>query len=180
MRIAALTLALILASCASQPRLGAGYAADEHTAVESDAGKLIIYREASDAWRNIFYVISIDGARIGELSDGGFLSITTGPGNHSVAAALSLRSFSLPAPFASPADSPIYPRPTDFNVDIEAGAVSFLRLSHRLIDGVAIKCGESDEIIQICRSPQRASAILEDAPVEQAQAELATLRESIQ
>lgn len=185
MRITVLTLAVILASCASQPRLGADYAADEHAAVESDAGKLIIYREASDAWRNIFYRISIDGTRIGELSDGGFLSITAVPGNHSVAVALSLRSFNLPQllmplPSVPRADPRSYPRPTKLNVDIKAGAVSFLRLSHRLTDGIASKCGESEETIQICRSPQRAFAVLEDAPVEQAQAELATLRESIQ
>lgn len=169
MRITVLTFAVVLASCASQPRLGADYAADEHAAVESDGGKLIIYREASDAWRNNFYDISIDGTRIGKLSDGGFLSITVVPGNHSVYAVVDVRSVIFGR--ATP--------PTNLDVDIKVGAASFLRLSHRLIDGGARRCGESEETISICRGGQRAYTVLEDAPVEQAQAELATLKESI-
>ncbi len=169
MRITVLTFAVVLASCASQPRLGADYAADEHAAVESDGGKLIIYREASDAWRNTFYDISIDGTRIGKLSDGGFLSITVVPGNHSVYAAVDARTV-----FFGRVTSP-----TNLDVDIKVGAASFLRLSHRFIDGVARRCGESEETISICRGAQRAYTVLEDAPVEQAQAELATLKESI-
>ncbi len=172
MRITVLTFAVILASCAAQPRLGADYAADEHAAVESDGGKLIIYREASDAWRDNFYDISIDGTRIGKLSDGGFLSITVVPGNHSVAVAYAEE---FVRPFSSGRATP----PTNLDVDIKVGAASFLRLSHRFIDGVARRCGESEETISICRGAQRAYTVLEDAPVEQAQAELATLRETI-
>ena len=161
-----LLCALSVAGCAAQPRLGADYAADEHAAVESDGGKLIIYREASDAWRDNFYDISIDGTRIGKLSDGGFLSITVVPENHSVAVAYA-GGFGRAT------------RPTNLDVDIKVGAASFLRLSHRFIDGVARRCGESEETISICRGAQRAYTVLEDAPVEQAQAELATLRETI-